>query len=40
MRQSGDVHSTATWAGNSPAMIRSHYLGLASGSEALTFMEM
>ncbi len=40
VRQTGDIHRTATWAGNSPAMIRSHYLGLVSGSEALKFMEM
>ena len=40
VRQMGNIHRTATWAGNSPAMIRSHYLGLVSGSEALKFMEM
>ena len=40
VRQTGDIHRTATWAGNSPAMIRSHYLGLVSASEALKFMEM
>jgi site-specific recombinase XerD len=28
VRQMGDIHRTATWAGNSPAIIRSHYLGL------------
>ncbi len=27
VRQTGDIHKTATWAGNSPAIIRSHYLG-------------
>lgn len=37
VRQTGDIHRTATWAGNSPAMIRSHYLGLVSGSEAEKF---
>ena len=34
VRQTGDIHSTATWAGNSPAIIRTHYLGLVSSSEA------
>jgi hypothetical protein len=37
VRQTGDIHSTATWAGNSPAIIRSHYLGLVSGSESEKF---
>jgi hypothetical protein len=37
VRQTGDIHRTATWAGNSPAIIRSHYLGLASAAEALKY---
>ena len=37
VRQTGNIHRTATWAGNSPAIIRSHYLGLVSGSEAEKF---
>jgi len=37
VRQTGDVYSTATWAGNSPAIIRSHYLGLIKNSEAKRF---
>jgi site-specific recombinase XerD len=37
VRQKGDIHRTATWAGNSPAITRSHYLGLVSGSEAEKF---
>jgi site-specific recombinase XerC len=34
VRQKGDIHKTATWAGNSPRIINSHYLGLVTGSEA------
>ena len=37
VRQTGDIHRTATWAGNSPAIIRSHYLGLVGGFEAEKF---
>ena len=37
VRKTGNVHRTATWAGNSPVIIRSHYLGLVSGSEAEKF---
>ena len=37
VRQTRDIHSTATWAGNSPAMIRTHYLGLVSSSDATDF---
>ena len=40
VRQTGDIHRTATWAGNSPAMIRSHYLGLVSGSEAFKYIDI
>jgi integrase len=34
VRKTGDINTTATWAGNSPAIIRKHYLGLVSGSAA------
>lgn len=37
VRQTGDINTTATWAGNSPAIIRKHYLGLVSGSDAEKF---
>ncbi|NRA49521.1 MAG: tyrosine-type recombinase/integrase [Phaeodactylibacter sp.] len=37
VRQKGDINTTATWAGNSPAVIRKHYLGLVSGSESAEF---
>lgn len=37
VRQSGDINTTATWAGNSPAIIRTNYLGLVSGSDATTY---
>ncbi len=37
VRLTGDIHRTATWAGNSSAIIRSHYLGLVCGSEAEKF---
>ena len=37
VRQTGDIHKTATWAGNSPAIIRSHYLGLVSRSVTADF---
>ena len=40
VRQTGDIHRTATWAGNSPAIIRSHYLGLVSGSDALEYTSL
>jgi site-specific recombinase XerD len=37
VRASGNIHATATWAGNSPAMINRHYLGLVSSSEAVEY---
>lgn len=37
VRQTGDINTTATWAGNSPAIIRKHYLGLVSGKDANKF---
>jgi site-specific recombinase XerD len=37
VRASGDIHATATWAGNSPAMINRHYLGLVSSSDAAEY---
>lgn len=37
VRQTGDIHRTATWAGNSPAIIRSHYLGLVSSLDTGKF---
>lgn len=37
VRQKGDINTTATWAGNSPAIIRTNYLGLVSGTEAATY---
>jgi hypothetical protein len=40
VRQTGDIHRTATWAGNSPAIIRSHYLGLTSGSAARKYWDI
>lgn len=40
MRQTGDIHRTATWAGNSPAIIRTHYLGLVSRSESSAFINI
>ena len=40
VRQTGDIHRTATWAGNSPAIIRSHYLGLVSGSASFKYTSL
>ena len=37
VRQSGDIFKAATWAGNSPSIIRSNYLGRVTGSEAVEF---
>ena len=37
VRQTGDIHSAATWAGNSPNIIKSYYLGLVSRSESSKF---
>ena len=37
VRQTGDIFRTATWAGNSPGIIRRHYLGLVSASDAKAF---
>lgn len=37
VRQTGDIFRTATWAGNSPGIIRRHYLGLVSSKEAVDF---
>ena len=37
VRSSGDIHATATWAGNSPAMINRHYLGLVTSSDAIEY---
>ena len=37
VRQKGDIFTTATWAGNSPGIIRRHYLGLVSASDAKAF---
>jgi len=37
VRQTGDIHSTATWAGNSPEIIKRHYLGLVSQAEQKLF---
>jgi site-specific recombinase XerD len=37
VRQTGDIFTTATWAGNSPGIIRRHYLGLVSASTAEAF---
>jgi site-specific recombinase XerD len=33
----GDINSTALWAGNSVKVIREHYLGAATKDEAMTF---
>ena len=40
VRQTGDIHRTATWAGNSPAIIRSHYLGLVTKSNLYYFCKI
>lgn len=40
VRQMGDIHRTATWAGNSPGIIRSYYLGLVSKTYAETFYNL
>lgn len=40
VRQKGDINTTATWAGNSPAIIRTNYLGLVSGREAANFWSL
>ena len=37
VRITGDMHGAATWAGNSPAMISRHYLGLVSKTEARNY---
>lgn len=40
VRQTGDIHRTATWAGNSPRIINSHYLGLVTGSDARRYWDI
>jgi len=40
VRQKGDIFTTATWAGNSPGIIRRHYLGLVSASAAKAFWQI
>ena len=40
VRQKGDINTTATWAGNSPAIIRTNYLGLVSGTDAATYWDI
>ena len=37
LRQTGDITKTATWAGNSPVMIRSHYLGRVTAGETANY---
>lgn len=37
VRRTGDIHISATWAGNSPNIVKSHYLGLVSRSESTKF---
>ena len=40
IRQSQDIYITATWAGNSPRIIRNHYLGIVTTNEAKQFWEI
>lgn len=37
IRATGDIFTTATWAGNSPEIIKRHYLGLVTQSEQKMF---
>ena len=37
VRSSGDIHATATWAGNSPVICRRHYISLVSSSDAAEY---
>ena len=40
IREAKDIYQTATWAGNSPGIIRTHYLGLVKASESKKFWEI
>ena len=40
VRKTGDINTTATWAGNSPSIIRTNYLGLVSGSDAKAYFSI
>ena len=40
VRITGDIHGAATWAGNSPAMISRHYLGLVSSLDASKYWSL
>jgi site-specific recombinase XerD len=40
IRKSQDIYLTATWAGNSPRIIRNHYLGMVTAEEAKQFWEI
>jgi site-specific recombinase XerD len=40
IRKSQDIYLTATWAGNSPRIIRNHYLGIVASNEAKQFWEI
>lgn len=40
VRKTGDINTAATWAGNSPAIIRTNYLGLVSGSDAKAYYSL
>lgn len=40
VRKSQDIYLTATWAGNSPRIIRNHYLGMVTAEEAKQFWEI
>jgi len=37
VESTGDINSTALWAGTSVTVIREHYLGAATKDEAATF---
>lgn len=37
VRATGDIFTTATWAGNSPEIIKRHYLGLVTKAEQKNF---
>lgn len=37
VRDTGDIHTSATWAGTSPTMVKRHYLSIVSSSEAVEY---
>lgn len=39
VRATGDIFTTATWAGNSPEIIKRHYLGLITQAESKKFFD-